>query len=78
MNQVFVVYYDESYMGVGERGASQRKIEGVFDSAEKARERVRKLESMAHVGSKVKGIMIARSKSLVTRFAFDIHSNTAT
>lgn len=49
MNQVFVVYYDEAYMGIGERGPGQRKIEGVFDSAEKARERVRKLQSMAHV-----------------------------
>jgi hypothetical protein len=46
VNQVFVVYYDESYMG----GESWRKIGGVFDSAEKARERVRKLESMTHVG----------------------------
>jgi hypothetical protein len=46
MNQVFVVYYDEAYMG----SEIWRKIEGVFDSAEKARERVRKLESMAHVG----------------------------
>ena len=49
MNQAFVVFYDEAYMGVGFRGAGQRIIEGVFDSAEKARERVRKLESMAHV-----------------------------
>ena len=49
MNEVFIVFYDESYMGIGERGPSQRKIEGAFDSAEKARERVRKLESMAHV-----------------------------
>jgi hypothetical protein len=50
VNQVFVVYYDERYKGIGERGPGQRKIEGVFDSAEKARERMRKLESMAHVG----------------------------
>ncbi len=50
MNNVFVVYYDEDYIGIGERGPGQRKIEGVFDSAEKARERMRKLESMAHVG----------------------------
>jgi len=46
MNQVFVVYYDEAYMG----SEIWRKIEGVFDSAEKARERMRKLESMTHVG----------------------------
>jgi hypothetical protein len=49
VNQVFVVFYDESYIGIGERGGSQRRIEGVFDTAEKARERVRKLEGMAHV-----------------------------
>lgn len=49
MEQVFVVFYDEAYMGVGFRGAGQRIIEGVFDTAEKARERVRKLQSMAHV-----------------------------
>ena len=36
------------------------------------------IKSRAHVGLKVKGIMIARSKSSVTRFALDIHSNTAT
>jgi hypothetical protein len=47
--QVFVVFYDEAYMGLGERGPSQRRIEGVFDTAEKARERVRKLELMSHV-----------------------------
>ena len=46
MNEVFVVYYDDHYMGIGERGAWQRKIDGVFGSAEAARARVRELESM--------------------------------
>jgi hypothetical protein len=49
MNEVFVVYYDESYWGVGERGPSQRRIDGVFASAEAARARIRELESMTHV-----------------------------
>jgi hypothetical protein len=49
MNEVFVVYYDAHYMGLGERGAGQRRIDGVFDSAEAARARIRELESMTHV-----------------------------
>jgi hypothetical protein len=49
MDKVFVVFYDEVYSGVGERGSEQRKIEGVFDSAEKARAKVRELQKMAHV-----------------------------
>ena len=49
MDQAFVVFYDEAYWGVGERGPSQRKIEGVFDTQEKARAKVRELEKMAHV-----------------------------
>jgi hypothetical protein len=49
MNNVFVVYYDEDYIGIGERGPGQRKIEGVFDSEEKARWTIQKLESMADV-----------------------------
>ena len=49
MNQVFVVYYDERYKGIGWRGLHLRKIEGVFDSEEKARKRVKKLESIADV-----------------------------
>lgn len=44
--QVFVVYYDEIYPGFGERG---RRIEGVFATADAARERVRALERMAHI-----------------------------
>ena len=47
--EVFVVYYDEVYPGFGERGAEQRKIEGVFDSAEKAREMVNNLNKQAHI-----------------------------
>lgn len=47
--EVCVVYYDEIYPGFGERGTEQRKIHGVYDSAEKAREQVRKLEKMAHI-----------------------------
>jgi hypothetical protein len=46
MNEVFVVYYNESYMG----GEQQRnRIDGVFASAEAARARIRELESMVHV-----------------------------
>lgn len=46
---VFVVYYDEIYPGYGERGAEQRRIEGVYLTAEEAREEVQKLSKMAHV-----------------------------
>ena len=49
MAEVFVVYYDDHYMGIGERGAWQRKIDGVFVSAEAARARIQKLQSMDHV-----------------------------
>jgi uncharacterized protein YutD len=49
MNDVFVVFYDEFYYGVGERGVEQRKIEGVYDSIEKARAIVGKLEKLAHI-----------------------------
>jgi len=46
---VFVVYYDERYCGVGERGTEQRKIEAVYDNVEAARAKVHKLNKMAHV-----------------------------
>jgi hypothetical protein len=46
---VFVVFYDEVYPGYGERGAEQRRIQGVYDSVEKAREQVRKLGKMQHI-----------------------------
>lgn len=46
---VYVVYYDEHYPGFGERGAEQRRIEGVFATSERAREEVQKLSKMAHV-----------------------------
>ncbi len=49
MDEVFVVFYDEVYSGVGERGSEQRKIEGVYYTVEKARAKVRELEKMAHV-----------------------------
>lgn len=49
MEQVFVVFYDEVYPGYGERGGEQRKIEGVFASADAARLRVREIERMSHV-----------------------------
>jgi hypothetical protein len=49
MMEVFVVYYDEIYRGFGERGAEQRRIEGVYDSAEKAREMVAKLNKQSGV-----------------------------
>jgi hypothetical protein len=49
MMEVYVVYYDEMYRGFGERGAEQRRIEGVYDSAEKAREMVNKLNKMVHI-----------------------------
>ena len=49
MNEVFVVYYDNHYMGLGERGAWLRRIDGVFENAEAARARIQKLQSMDHV-----------------------------
>lgn len=49
MNEVYVVFYDEIYPGFGERGGEQRRIEGVFDSAEKARASVRELEKLSHI-----------------------------
>jgi len=49
MNEVFVVFYDERYTGVGERGTDQRKIEGVFSTAEQARAKVRDLAKYAHI-----------------------------
>jgi hypothetical protein len=49
MDEVFVVFYDEAYPGFGERGTEQRRIEGVFDSAEKARAKVRELEKLPQI-----------------------------
>lgn len=46
---VFVVYYDEFYPGFGNRGGSQRKIDGVYVSSSSARERVRILSLQSHV-----------------------------
>lgn len=47
--KVYVVYYDEIYRGFGERGGELRRIEGVYDSAEKAREMVTELNKRAGV-----------------------------
>jgi hypothetical protein len=49
MMEVFVVFYDEIYPGFGERGGEQRRIEGVYDTAEKAREMVNKLNKRSSV-----------------------------
>jgi uncharacterized protein YutD len=49
MNEVFVVFYDEVYYGYGERGTEQRRIEGVFDTDEKARAKVRELEKLPQI-----------------------------
>jgi hypothetical protein len=46
---VFVVYYDERYEGVGERGNEQRKIEAVYDNVEAARARVQQLNKFKHI-----------------------------
>ena len=49
MDQVFVVYYDELYPGFGERGSEQRKIQGVYYTAEQARAEVWRLSKQAHI-----------------------------
>ena len=49
MNEVYVVFYDEIYPGFGSRGGEQRRIEGVFDSAEKARAKVRELDKLPQI-----------------------------
>jgi hypothetical protein len=49
MNEVYVVFYDEIYPGFGARGGEQRRIEGVFDSAEKARASVRELDKLPQI-----------------------------
>ncbi len=49
MNEVYVVFYDEIYPGAGAGGGEQRRIEGVFDSAEKARARARELDKLLHI-----------------------------
>lgn len=46
---VYVVYYDEYYGGIGERGADQRKIEAVYDNVDAARAKCRELDKMAHI-----------------------------
>lgn len=46
---VFVVFYDEVWSGVSEAGTELRKIDGVFSSAEYARQRVRSLEKFSHI-----------------------------
>ena len=49
MNEVFVVFYDEIYPGRGAGGGEQRRIEGVFYSAEKARAKVRELRKLPQI-----------------------------
>ncbi len=50
MNEVYVVFYDVIYPGFGARyGGEQRSIEGVFDSAEKARAKVRELDKLPQI-----------------------------
>ena len=49
MNEVYVVFYDEAYQGFGERGTEQRRVDNVYDTEEKARERVQWLNKMRHV-----------------------------
>lgn len=47
--QVFVVFYDEVWSGVGEADTEIRKIDGMFSSAEYAHQRVRSLEKFSHI-----------------------------